>query len=270
MKKLIYFFSALAILSLSSCEEVIDVDIPEEADKLAVEGYVVTETDSSYVRLTRTLPYFSGNDIPYVTDAVVEVNGVPFTHTADGVYKPASPYTGVTGNMYNLLVKTSDGKSYSASSFLDPMFQIDTLMPVFKPEEGFIEEGYTVMFKSIDNRPKTKYTYFRFGFKNAEDTYLQDSIFGERILFDNKDFSQGEVFDFELPFLRLKDGDTALLVFRSCDKTMYDIIYSLNNRSNGGGPFSTPPSNLPTNINGGGVGVFAAYDVKRYRLRIQP
>ena len=255
---------------LTSCEEKIEVDVPENTEKIVVEGAITTETDSSYVRLTKSVGYFDNTrSTPLVTNAVVTVNGISFNHVANGIYKPASPFTGTIGTVYNLNIAV-DGKTYTSSSLLEPMFQVDTIVPVFKEAESFIDEGFTVKFIAIDNRTRTKYTYFRFGFKNLEDTKLQDSIFDTRVLFDNRNSIVNAPYEFELPFLRLEKGDSAILIFRSVDETVNRYYLALTNRDNGGGPFSTPPANLPTNIRGDepAIGLFAAYDVKRYRVRI--
>ena len=261
---LIIISSLLFGLMFTSCEEVIDIDLPDNTQKLVVEGQITTEIDSSYVRITKSLGYFDNtNATPLITDAVIDVNGIAFNHAGNGIYKASSGYVGTTGTIYNLKV-THQGITYTSSSTLEPMFQIDTVVSYFKPASGFIEEGYAVAFFAIDNRPRTKYTYFRFGFKNQEDTQGKDSLFDARILFDNRNSVVNEPYVFELPFLRLQPNDTAILVFRSTDEVVNRYYLALENRRNSGGPFSTPPANLPTNINGGALGLFAAYDVKRF------
>lgn len=256
-----------ALFLFTSCEEVIELDAPDNTVKLVIEGQVTTEVDSSFVRLTQSVAYFDNTSTtPFVTNAQVEVNGVVFNHVANGIYKPALGYVGVAGQNYSLKV-THDSKTYVANSFLEPMFQVDTIVSVFKEKEGFIDEGYAVRYIARDDRPRTKFTYFRFGFK-SEETFGKDSFNDFRVLFDNRNSIMNQPFMFELPFLRLKANDTALLIFRSIDEPVNRFYLALGNRGNGGGPFTTPPANLPTNITGGALGLFAAYDVKRFRARI--
>lgn len=268
MKKLNYILYFMLLLAVTSCEEVIDVDIPADENKVVVEGYVTTERDSSYVRLSRTLSFFDNTSpVPQVINAAVTVNNDTFYHVANGIYRPAAGYTGIAGTAYNLRV-LADGKLYTSTAMLDPMYQVDTLVTVFKAKEGFIDEGYTVKFIGRDDRPRVKYTYFRFGFKNELETQGKDSFEDFRVLFDNKNSVLNTPYEFELPFLRLKENDTVITIFRSVDENVYRYLLALGNRQGGGGPFSVPPANLPTNINGGGLGIFAAYDVKRFRYRI--
>jgi hypothetical protein len=265
MKQLIQLF-IIAII-FSACQEVIELDTPPTANKLVIEGVISTETDSSYIRLTRTLNYFDNNSpVPPVDNATITVNGIAFTHTGNGIYKAASPYTGVPNTMYNLSV-VYEGKTYTSASMLEQGFDVDTIFPVFKPAAGFIPAGYAVKYIATDNRPRVKYTYFKFGFKNDQITKGQDSIFGFRVLFDNKDFPVNAPYEFELPLYRFEEGDSCILIFRSIDENVFRYLDALGNRG-GNAFFGSPPANLPTNIKGDALGLFAAYDVKRYRVRI--
>jgi hypothetical protein len=269
MKNIHYLFLVLLGLSLASCEQVIEVDVPENTVKLVVEGSITTETDSSFVRLTRSVGYFDNTSAtPYVTNGTVKVNGTTFIHVSNGMYKPASPYTATINTKYNLNVVV-DGKTYTSTSFLEEMFEIDTVIPVYKPKDLFGEAGYTVKYIGRDTRPPVKYTYFRFGFNSVERSAGQDSIEDFRVLFDNKSMVDG-TYEFEIPGHDLQLNDTSIMIFRSIDEPVYRYYFALGNRSSGG-PFSTPPANLPTNIIGKeepALGLFAAYDVKRFRTRI--
>jgi hypothetical protein len=269
MKKFQSILFILLGLTIVSCQQVIDVDVPANTVKIVVEGSINTETDSSFIRITRSVGYFDNtSSTPLVTNATTTVNGVPFIHIGAGIYKPASPYTGVTNTLYNLKIQV-DGQTYTSSSFLEPLFEIDTIISFFKKGDGFTDDGYAVKYIGIDNRTPVKYTYFQFGFNSQKDSDGKDSLYDFNVLFDNKGSILNTPFEFEIPFLRLQPKDTAILIFRSIDEASYRYYFSLGNRGSGG-PFSTPPANLPTNIVGTkeALGLFAAYDVKRYRKPI--
>lgn len=260
----IVLFIALSILAVS-CKEKVDIDIPDGDPKLVVEAEISTEVDSSFVRLTKSANYYSSADYLKVTDALVLVNSDTFYHVSNGVYRPKSSYVGVVNTNYNLKI-VSEGKTFTSSSFLTPMFRVDSLQQVFKPAQGFLKEGFTVKYFGFDNREPIKYTYFRFG-KN--DQNMDDSLFDAKILFDNGVTRNGS-YEFELPFLRLQPRDYTYMIFRSVDKNMYDFINAYNNQTSGApGPFQVPPANLPTNIVGGALGYFATFDVVRSRIYIK-
>lgn len=265
MKHTLYIL--LILITFTSCTEVIEVDVPKNTVKLVVEGEITTETDSSFVKLTESVGYFDDQrPTPAVSNATVFVNGIPFLHTTNGLYKPASPFVGVVGSVYNLSINYN-GKKYTSSSLLEPMFQIDSIVPIFKEQEGFLEEGYTVKYFGSDKRPQIKYTYVQFGVKGFDS--INDFYEDFRVLFDNKGQDPNRPVEFEIPFIRLQPRDTSLLIFRSIDEATYRFLLALGNRD-GGGPFSTPPANVPTNIKGDetALGVFSAYEIKRYRTRI--
>lgn len=263
------YFQIISIIALNllvvSCKEKVDIDIPDGDPKLVVEAEISTEVDSSFVRLTKSANYYSSADYLKVTDALVLINSDTFYHVSNGVYRPKASYVGVVNTNYNLKI-VAEGKTYTSSSKLTPMFRVDSLQQVFKPAQGFLKEGYTVKYFGFDNREPIKYTYFRFG-KN--DLNMEDSLFDAKILFDNGVTRNGS-YEFELPFLRLQPRDYTYMIFRSVDKNMYDFINAYNNQTSGApGPFQVPPANLPTNIVGGALGYFATYDVVRSRIYIK-
>jgi len=269
MKKILYFIFFATIIFMSACSEVVTVDIPQSADKLVVEGYVSTETDSSYIMLSKTVSYYSLAKIPQVNDAFVKVNADTFFNVGFGYYKPRSPYKGITNVTYNLAV-AYQGVTYKSVSTLQPLIKIDTLFKIIHHDKELIApDGYSLSFNFMfDN--ENQYTYFRDGFKNDLTSFGKDSIYDQLVTFDSKNSFYGVWMPFDVPLLRLQPNDTALLLFKSCDFNAFNYYNAISANARGGSPFSSPPSNLPTNITGGALGFFAAQDVKHYRIRIKP
>jgi hypothetical protein len=257
----------LALLMLLSCKEQIDIEIPPGERKVVVEAEITTETDSSFVKLTRTADYYSKDPYPVITDAVVTVNGIAFSHVGNGIYKPAPPFTGIKDQTYALEI-AHEGKTYASTAKLEPMFRVDSLFQVFKPAKGFIPEGYSINYIGFDDRPPVKYTYFRVGYF---DTIVQRDSFDQfKVLFNSEQTPIGEPYSFELPFTRFKKGEECVMIFRSVEKAMNDFIMAYSEQTSGApGPFQSPPANLPTNISGGAIGYFATYDVVRKRYKVQ-
>src|SRR5687768_15385821 len=114
MSKFLKAVSVLsAIILLHACKEKIDIEIPPGERRLVVEAEVTTETDSSYVKLTKTAAYYSNDPYEVIHDAVVSVNGTAFNHTTGGVYRAASPFTGIAGQVYNLNI-VHEGTTYTS------------------------------------------------------------------------------------------------------------------------------------------------------------
>ena len=73
------FCFIILIFSLSSCEDVIDVELDTAAPRLVVEASIDWEkgTDGSYqkIKLTTTTDYF-GTEIPTVSNAIVSITNL--------------------------------------------------------------------------------------------------------------------------------------------------------------------------------------------------
>ncbi|MDZ4668671.1 MAG: DUF4249 family protein [bacterium] len=267
MNKLSYIFFGL-ILSLAACKEKIEIAVPDSDPLLVVEGEVTTELDSSYVKLSLTSNYYSADQSPLVTNATINVNGVPFLYNAaKGKYIPNPGYIGKTDSSYSLNI-SANGKTFSAVTKLEKMFRIDSFFQVYKEAAGFLPAGFSLSYVAYDDRPLTKYTYFVNGYF---DTIAQrDSFSDNKILFDNAQTPANEPYNFEIPFARFNSGDEYIAIFRSVDKNMFDFINAFENQNPSiPGPFQTPPANLPTNIVGGAVGYFTGYGVQRWRYKVK-
>ena len=120
MKKNILFI--LVILVLSSCEEVIYLDLQNSQPKLVIEATInVQEDDLSIaeVKLSKTAPFFE-NYIPPVTDALVAITSstgevYSFNHTQNGIY--IANIIPVLDNTYTLEVIHQD-ETYTATESL--------------------------------------------------------------------------------------------------------------------------------------------------------
>ena len=255
------------IFGLSSCQEKIDIDVPGGEPKLVIEAEINSDENiGSYVKLSLSSNYFGPTEYPQVKEAEVTINGVPFVMADDGLFLPPSGYKGYPDTTYNLVVKYK-GKTYTATSKLEPMFRVDSLFQTFKPKEGFLPEGYSISYSGFDSRKPIKYTYFQSGIITDD---FKDSLENGLVLFDNSVTPIGRQYDFELPFTRFEKGDKFYCIFRSCDKAMYDLLSEYGNQNSGApGPFQTPPTNLPTNIKGGALGYFATYDYKRFDYTVK-
>jgi hypothetical protein len=253
-------FLSLILFFLASCSEKVEVQLGETEPRIVIEGYLSTETDSSYVRISKTISYFSKDAPPEISDGLVEINdganSLLFSHAGGGVYRPAGGYAAESGKQYRLKV-IAEGREFSSQSVLYPMFYVDSnLIFEFRPAEGFFSEGYSVTYLSNDSRPELIYTKFNFG--------QNDTLFDQSIIFSNADIVKYQLVPFELPFFRPQSGDSVMLVFRSMEKSVADYLAALSNLNSGApGPFQTPPANPPTNISGGAIGYFMASDVVR-------
>lgn len=138
MKTYIKYFAILFLgFGLMSCQEVIDLDIPDSEPLLIVNGRI-TNADSCTVEISTTAPYFSQAANPPVADALVELfeNGqfvAALTPTSQpGTYK--TDFQGTVGNAYHIKVTLANavggvaaGVYESAPEVMSRIFEIDSI-----------------------------------------------------------------------------------------------------------------------------------------------
>ncbi|MCA1756917.1 MAG: DUF4249 domain-containing protein [Bacteroidales bacterium] len=115
------YWSLIAIITfmVTSCEEVIEIDLSFNDPAFVIEG-VISKDSVCVVRLTATASYFSEEDPVAVEDALVSVsNGTiseELSYYGDGYFRGEN-ITGEEGSTYYLEVKYKE-TLYEASSYL--------------------------------------------------------------------------------------------------------------------------------------------------------
>jgi len=117
----LYLLGLLFVLGLSGCQDVIDLNVPDGAKQLVVEGWFTNDsTRARQVQLTWTSNYFDSSTPPPATGATLRVdditNGDVFTFTetpvGSGIY--VTDGLGVVGHSYSLNV-VIDGIEYESA-----------------------------------------------------------------------------------------------------------------------------------------------------------
>lgn len=243
-----------AIITIASCEKVIDIDLHEAAPQIVIEGNLTNKMELFEVRITRSVPFDHDNSYPPVTGATVSLQDdtgwkEDLHETAPGVYQTAASLTGTPGRTYTLLV-TAEGQEYRASSTMPQPVTLDTLLPenltfgnevkkVIKPEYrdplGFGNHYY--FLERINGIWNKKIFVF--------DDRLNDGGISTRPLLD--------------PDADIASGDTVTVVMHCIDKDIYRYFVALAGLQNN----TTTPANPPSNISNGALGYFSAHTVSR-------
>lgn len=239
MKKLflmVFFFGIL-----TSCEDVIDVELNDASPRLVVEANMnVWENGSasSAVRLTTTAPFFD-NNIPYVTDAEITVtdeNGViyPFIYTQNGVYTSnLSPQLNVE---YTLNIKYKD-ETYSAT---ETLYTVSPLEFVEQRDDGGFT-GEDIELKAFFTDPAGEQNFYFFeGLSERGDAL---DVYNDEFFDGNTIFGYYLVED-------LAPGDEVQFNIYGVSEAYYNFMFILLQQTNdqGGGPFETQPATVRGNI----------------------
>lgn len=300
MKKIVYISVFLFLVVFSSCEKQIEFNLPDVEQTLVVEGKIETG-QPPIVFLTTTQGYFdpidsSTFDNIFINDATVSMfdgfNNYPLTEINFG---PASVYTTFDPNAFGV-----DGRDYILNiSYLDKEITAQTQIPYPVPLDSVWFE-LSDLSDPLDSLgflyaefadPDTAGNCYRWFSKrinsytyNYDEPYnnvlgqQKDSIyiapFGSAT--DDKFFNgltfefavaRGEIGNFEGPDDEgpeegyFKIGDTVAVQATSITYPTYLWVRSMEDQAfSAGSPFASP-GNLPTNIQGDAVGVWAGYGI---------
>jgi len=267
--------------TLTSCEDVIDIDLETGETLVAVEGRVTDELGPHYVRLTTTAAYFSNQPSPTVSGATVTITekdslgNITFTEQLiESIDKPGlyltSNWAGKTNYTY-VLNFDWNGQNYEAESLLKRIPPMDSIKIHHIENNLFFEDGYYAKwyFQEPDGEELDYYRVKLF----ANDTILTDNsdieVYSDRIV--NGSYFEGDIINTRAPF---ELTDTARIEIYSITEDNYQFFVEMIQQINNGGLFANPIANVRTNvtnINPNGtkaVGHFAACGLNTYEIII--
>lgn len=266
MRKMKHFLFGFALLLLlSSCEDVIKVNVKQKQVKLVVDAFVNNLPQRQVIHISHSIPYFNqpGSE-PGVEGAHVGIFDLTTGDTAtfadsgngDYIFHP-NALTGDTftvGHQYLLVVEENTDTLISFST-MQPTAKIDSLH--VKHEDGktigFKEGNYVELY--ANDLVGEGNTYWVKTFRN--DSFRGD-IVDLNLAYDmtqtpNKQdgglfiwpIRYGGINDFGRPW---KTGEKARIEIHSITLETYYYLNQIVSESLNGGLFATPPSNIPTNI----------------------
>jgi hypothetical protein len=101
----------LFIALFSSCQDVIELDLPDSEPLIVINGRI-TDVDSVGITLTATAPYFSQVATPRIGGATIvlyENNDSVATLIEDSLGYYSFPFQGIVGKIYHVRVVVPDG-----------------------------------------------------------------------------------------------------------------------------------------------------------------
>ena len=248
-----------------------------------VSGATVTVSDGTN---TVQLIEMCTDNLPPGSEAIVaEMLGIPVADLATlhlcGYTSLDPSIFGQVGKTYSLTVE-AEGKTYTAETTI---VQPTALSAVYwKPDGNLTTHGYS--WATLSD-PPGQYDAYKWEVKRINkdaNGNEMDANFGENFspVFDD-DFFDGLTFDFfyDNPFAYgdgvldeyaglFPIGDTIVIKFSKMDRNVYEFMEKkytqLGTAEN---PFATP-TNIPTNITGGALGIWAGYSPTYDTLVCQP
>jgi hypothetical protein len=292
-----YLSITLVFASLWSCTKEVKIDIPGYKEQLVVDGRIETGQPAIVLLSKSSNVYSSTNYESYlnsfVDDAIVVISNGTQTDTLTkictddlppGLEQVAAGIFGIpveilvnlhlcayvslnmlgeVGKTYTIQI-SHQGKQYQASSKILNPTAPDSLY--WKPEGNFTDRGFS--WAKLSDPAATSDSYL------WEVKYVEDPQFSKTFNpFFNDKFFNGLTFEFayENP-MSFNDpngndayrgyyqlGDTIVVKLSKIGGKEYNYFEKKYNQIfSGGSPFAVP-TNIPTNIEGGALGVWVAY-----------
>ncbi len=241
MKKAFLF---IVLIIFISCQDVIDVDLPQSEPKLIIDASINwvkgTSGSNQSIKLSLTAPYFN-NTIPPANGALISItdsqnNEFIFTENNDsGIYINNSFFP-VINETYKLLV-AYDGETYEGSETLKSVAPINRVEQ-FK-SGGFAGEDYEI--KAYTNDPANEDNYYLLEFSNNIPTLPTLEVFKDEFVNGNEVFAY---YSNE----KLDVGTEIKIRTYGASERFYEFMFILLQQSGeGGGPFETQPATVKGN-----------------------
>lgn len=257
MKKIPEIISFIFLLSLFSCEEVIEIDLNESNAQWVIEANIDDQNNQAQVSISQTGSYFNPGPISPGTGANITLNSsdgnfYDLTEYEPGKYASTDIDLQVL-QQYDLSVEL-EGKTYEAISVLQAPVNIDSLSSEFRSGAFGFGEGYYLRLEFQD--PPGVRNYLRF------EIIVNGTLRSDIALYDDN-LTDGNRVSFPLFVEPFELGDIVEVKAYSMDFDQYRYWTGLSEIlgfGNGGGE-SAAPANPPSNFSNDALGYFGVSSV---------
>jgi hypothetical protein len=245
-------------LLLAGCEKTVDLKYKGNQPGIIIAGSITNQPGPYFVKITRSVPLSDTGNYPVLDNAVVTIsddagNSETLTSEGNGMYR-ANTLAGVSGRTYSLIVN-AEGKTYTAQSTMPQPVPFDSIKVEQFTFGGDIERNIIPVYAD----PIVQGNNYRFVLS------VNNKLINQHFV-QNDEVTNGLVNTMRLEIddniVTLKPGDLITLTMQALDKRValyYRTLALMGDTGPGGG---TTPSNPPTNISNGALGVFSAHTVQ--------
>jgi hypothetical protein len=244
MKIDIKFSILLLMVLITSCTDVIDVDVPEAKPRLVVEASLDWEQGTAgnvqTILLSLSTPYFDSESINYVAGAEVKVTNnntsevFNFLDNNNGSYATTN-FVPIVGDEYSLEI-VYNNETYTAVETLMPVTGINSVYQ--SKDQGFNKDFLEVNVTFDD--PAGIENFYLLKFK-------QQGNFLPELVYISDEFTDGNEMHVFYEKEEFKAGDVVEINLYGISKQYYNFIRLLIDQSSDGGPFATIPAELKGN-----------------------
>jgi len=254
-----YLFLLIAAFSISSCEEIIEVDLNSAEPQLVIEANVTDTTGPYLVMISKTVGFSHVNNFQGVEGAFVTLaddNGLydTLSEISSGLYTTHT-LRGKLNSSFSLFALV-EGKQYTSVSGMPAKVKLDSLYTTTNGGGGFGNGNRTFVVPKYRDEAGMRNFYRFILYINGIQT---DDIFVQNDL--KRD---GQVVNQPLRSRTdIHAGDLLTVEMQCIDEKVYNYFYSMSLNFRKGLNQTQTPSNPPTNITGGNLGYFNAHTTQR-------
>jgi hypothetical protein len=184
-----------------------------------------------------------------------------------GNYLTDDDVQGKPGHTYTLTIDW-EGKTYTATSLLDPITPIDSLdyeVSEFQDEENDFTEYVILLYATEPSTPDDAYYWKGYLVDAPTDLTRTYWEIAEDEFVNGNPINGAQVLQVEA-----NPGDEFVLEQYSLSPEAFDFFLAVQTETiYKGGIFDAPPANVPTNLNNGALGFFVTTAVVRDTIMIE-
>jgi len=254
----LYIVAALALYTLSSCEKVVDIDLPQGKALPYVDAWISDKTGKQSIKFLQAVNYLDSKQPEPITGAQISLTDITAAKTYNFTYKDGeyaydagAAAIGIVGHQYKLNI-TWNGEQFEATDVLNRVTKIDSITYKYKEEKGDDEAGYYAEFHARDLPNGTDYYWIRTYKNGTLNYYTQEMVSIDGTYYE--DISNGLPFlepltegitSGEKPYVK---GDVVKVLIRSVSKPAYHFIDQVTTQIYNEGLFAEVLQNVPTNV----------------------
>ena len=256
------FFIAFAIMTLASCEDIIELDLENAEPKIVIDATVDATTQTALVILTKSNGFYDDINLDFVNDATVNLtladgSNVNLPMVQDGIYGTFGLNIS-EGDDLILTVIDVENNEYKATETVPHDIAIDSLQIIPTDNAG---PGSSGPFGGGDVQYYQIFTHWQ-DVENEESFYrirasVNDTLQTSLITLSDDINRNGDVFS-QPVFQTFEEGDTVTIQLLSLDEGSFRYFSDLSNVQ-GQGFNSTTPYNPKSNFDNEALGYFSVF-----------
>lgn len=249
----------IGFFTLFACEKVVELPIEDAEPKVVVEAVAKSLPGESYVLLSKSIGFYDDpGQVNWVDGANVDVtneSGEVFNFVGTGIpgeYRHPTFYL-EPNQFYNLKVE-AEGQVLKSETRTLTVPQIDSLFAfqqITTDLQGNPDTSNILIYTVSDNPAEKNFYRFVLWVNGEKD---------DEIFIETDDLGNGATYTSPFFGISFDSGDHIYAELWSMTKVNYAYFSALYTNLNQS-PFSAAPSDLPSNIDGNGIGYFGAFMV---------